>query len=177
MQRVNATAFRWTMDAAGDWLCIQTVKARQVLDALKEGKSYDVEIREHREKRSLDANAYFWVLADRLAEKTRIPKTDIYRSYIREIGGNHEVVCVADSAVEKLRSGWEHNGLGWQTDTMPSKLPGCVRVVLYYGSSTYDTAQMSRLIDLIVQDCREQGIETLPPEKLAGMMEEWGCTK
>lgn len=177
MERVNATSFRWTMDAAGDWLCIQTGKARQVLDALKEGKSYDVEIREHREKRSLDANAYFWVLADRLAEKTRIPKTDIYRSYIREIGGNHEVVCVADSAVEKLRSGWEHNGLGWQTDTMPSKLPGCVRVVLYYGSSTYDTAQMSRLIDLIVQDCREQGIETLPPEKLAGMMEEWGCTK
>lgn len=177
MERVNATLFRWTMDAAGDWLCVQTNKARQVIDSLKEGKAYDVEIKEHREKRSLDANAYFWVLADRLAEKTRIPKTDIYRSYIREIGGNHEVVCVADSAVEKLRSGWERNGLGWQTDTMPSRLPGCARVVLYYGSSTYDTAQMSRLIDLIVQDCREQGIETLPPDKLAGMMEEWGCTK
>lgn len=177
MERVNATLFRWTMDAAGDWLCVQTNKARQVIDSLKEGKAYDVEIKEHREKRSLDANAYFWVLADRLAEKTRIPKTDIYRSYIREIGGNHEVVCVADSAVEKLRSGWERNGLGWQTATMPSRLPGCARVVLYYGSSTYDTAQMSRLIDLIVQDCREQGIETLPPDKLAGMMEEWGCTK
>ena len=177
MERVNATLFRWTMDAAGDWLCVQTNKARQVIDSLKEGKAYDVEIKEHREKRSLDANAYFWVLADRLAEKTRIPKTDIYRSYIREIGGNHEVVCVADSAVEKLRSGWERNGLGWQTDTMPSRLPGCARVVLYYGSSTYDTAQMSRLIDLIVQDCREQGIETLPPDKLAGMMEEWGCTQ
>lgn len=76
-----------------------------MLDSLKEGKAYDVEIKEHREKRSLDANAYFWVLVDRLAEKLRIPKTDIYRSYIREIGGNHEVVCVADSAVEKLRSG------------------------------------------------------------------------
>lgn len=177
MERVNATAFRWSMDAAGDWLCIQTKDARRTLDGLKPGKVYDVEIKEHREKRSLDANAYFWVLVDRLAEKTRIPKTDIYRSYIREIGGNHEVVCVADSAVEKLRRGWEHNGLGWQTDTMPSKLPGCARVVLYYGSSTYDTAQMSRLIDLIVQDCREQGIETLPPDKLAGMMEEWGCTK
>lgn len=165
------------MDSAGDWLCIQTKDARRTLDGLKPGKVYDVEIKEHREKRSLDANAYFWVLVDRLAEKLRIPKTEIYRRYIREIGGNHEMVCVIDSAVEKLRNGWEHNGLGWQTDTMPSKLPGCVRVVLYYGSSTYDTAQMSRLIDLIVQDCREQGIETLPPDKLAGMMEEWGCTK
>nr|DAI83057.1 MAG TPA: NinB protein [Caudoviricetes sp.] len=177
MQRVNATSFRWTMDAAGDWLCVQTNKARQVLDSLKEGKAYDVEIKEHREKRSLDSNAYFWSLADRLAEKTRIPRTDIYRSYIREIGGNNETVCIPDKGVDKLRRGWEHNGLGWQTDTMSSKLPGCTNVVLYYGSSTYDTAQMSRLIDLIVQDCREQGIETLPPDKLAGMMEEWGCTK
>ncbi len=174
---MQADTFRWSMDSAGDWLCIQTKDARRTLDSLKPGKVYDVEIKEHREKRSLDANAYFWVLVDRLAEKLRIPKTDIYRRYIREIGGNHETVCVTAEAADKLRSGWEHNGLGWQTDTMPSKLPGCVRVVLYYGSSTYNTRQMSRLIDLIVQDCREQGIETLPPDKLAGMMEEWGCTK
>lgn len=177
MERVKASAFRWTMDDAGDWLCIQTGKARKILDELKAGKDYDVEIKEHREKRSLDANAYFWVLVDRLAEKTRIPKTDIYRSYIREIGGNHEMVCVIDSAVDKLRRGWEHNGLGWQTDTMPSKIPNCTNVILYYGSSTYNTRQMSHLIDMAVQDCQEQGIETLPPEKLAGMMEEWGCTK
>ena len=154
MQRVNTTSFRWTMDAAGDWLCIQTNKARQVIDSLKDGKAYDVEIKEHREKRSLDANAYFW-----------------------EIGGNHEIVCVIDSAVEKLRNGWEHNGLGWQTDTMASRIPGCTNVILYYGSSTYNTRQMSHLIDMAVQDCVEQGIETLSPDKLAGMMEEWGCTK
>lgn len=174
MERVKASAFRWTMDAAGDWLCIQTGKARKILDELKSGKDYDVEIKEHREKRSLDANAYFWVLADRLAEKTQIPKTDIYRSYIREIGGNNETVCITDKGVDKLRREWERNGDGWLTSTMPSKLPGCTNVVLYYGSSTYDTAQMSRLIDMAVQDCVEQGIETLPPEKLAGMMEEWG---
>lgn len=137
----------------------------------------DVTVKKHREKRSLDANAYFWVLVDRLAEKTQIPKTDIYRRYIREIGGNHEMVCVIDSAVEKLRNGWEHNGLGWQTDTMPSRVLGCTNVILYYGSSTYNTRQMSHLIDMAVQDCQEQNIETLSPEKLAGMMEEWGCTK
>ena len=137
----------------------------------------DVTVKKHREKRSLDANAYFWVLVDRLAKKTQISKTDIYRRYIREIGGNHEMVCVIDSAVEKLRNGWEHNGLGWQTDTMPSRVLGCTNVILYYGSSTYNTRQMSHLIDMAVQDCREQNIETLSPEKLAGMMEEWGCTK
>ena len=85
-------------------------------------------------------------------------------------------VQVIFSAVGKLRNGWEHNGLGWQTDTMASRIPGCTNVILYYGSSTYNTRQMSHLIDMAVQDCQEQDIETLSPDKLAGM-EEWGCTK
>lgn len=168
------------LSLARDGGYLLTIATRENVGALYDElheTDVDVTVKKHREKRSLDANAYFWVLADRLAEKTRIPKTDIYRRYIREIGGNHEMVCVIDSAVKKLRNGWEHNGLGWQTDTMPSRIPGCTNVILYYGSSTYNTRQMSHLIDMAVQDCQEQNIETLSPEKLAGMMEEWGCTK
>ena len=62
---------------------------------------------------------------------------------------------------------------GWISEKIPSKLPGCVNVILYYGSSACDTAQMSRLIDLIVQECRQQDIETLTPAELAAMMEGW----
>lgn len=168
------------LSLARDGGYLLTIATRENVGALYDElheTDVDVTVKKHREKRSLDANAYFWVLVDRLAEKTRIPKTDIYRRYIREIGGNHEMVCVIDSAVEKLRNGWEHNGLGWQTDTMPSRIPGCTNVILYYGSSTYNTRQMSHLIDMAVQDCQEQNIETLSPEKLAGMMEDWRCTK
>lgn len=165
------------LSLARDGGYLLTIATRENVGALYDElheTDVDVTVKKHREKRSLDANAYFWVLVDRLAEKTRIPKTDIYRRYIREIGGNHEMVCVIDSAVKKLRNGWEHNGLGWQTDTMPSRIPGCTNVILYYGSSTYNTRQMSHLIDMAVQDCQEQNIETLSPEKLAGMKEEWG---
>lgn len=168
------------LSLARDGGYLLTIATRENVGALYDElheTDVDVTVKKHREKRSLDANAYFWVLVDRLAKKTRIPKTDIYRRYIREIGGNHEMVCVIDSAVEKLRNGWEHNGLGWQTDTMPSRIPGCTNVILYYGSSTYNTRQMSHLIDMAVQDCQEQNIETLSPEKLAGMMEDWRCTK
>ena len=45
--------------------------------------------------------------------------------------------------------------------------------MLYYGSSTYDSAQMSRLIDLVVQECQAQGIETKTPEELALLKEDW----
>ena len=123
-----------------------------------------VEIKKAANRRSRDANAFAWVLIDKIAEKMRISKTDVYRSAIREIGGVSETVCVRDMAVERLRSGWEKNGIGWQTETMPSKLPGCTNVVLYYGSSTYDTAQMSRLIDLLIQEAEQLGIPTLKDE-------------
>ena len=123
--------------------------------------------------RSLNANAYFWVLADRLAEKTRIPKEEIYKNIVRDIGGNSETICVQNKAVSRICEGWAHNGLGWVTDTLPSKIDGCTNVILYYGSSTYDSEQMSRLIDLIVQECEEQGIDTKTPEELARLKEEW----
>lgn len=150
--------------------------ARQFVISMKQ-RTYTCEVKEQHKKRSLDANAYFWVLADKLAEATRISKDDIYRHAIREIGGNSTTVCVRDMAAEKLCQGWEKNGLGWLADTFPSKLPGCVNVTLYYGSSTYDTKQMSRLIDNIVQDCQAVGIETLTPDKLALLVEKWGDAK
>lgn len=133
----------------------------------------NVEIKKAANKRSKDANAFCWVLVDKIAERMRIAKSEVYRSAIREIGGVSETVCVRDKAVDRLRSGWEKNGIGWQTETMPSKLPGCTNVVLYYGSSTYDTAQMSRLIDLLIQEAEQLGIPTLRDEATE-LLGKWG---
>ena len=147
--------------------------AMNLYDELHECEKLSVKIDKHREKRSLDANAYCWVLMDKLAAKLNTTKEEIYRTTIREIGGVSEVVCVQDEAVENLCEKWSSNGLGWQTDTMPSKIDGCTIVVLYYGSSTYDTAQMSRLIDNIVQDCEAVGVDTKTPDEIADMLSLW----
>ena len=174
--KLKSDAFRWMEDSGGTWLCVKTSRkdAVKVCAEAAQGIVHEVNIEKHRQRRSLDANAYCWVLLDKLAEKLRMSKTDIYRQYIREIGGNCEIVCVLEHAADKLMDGWGRNGIGWITDKMPSKLPGCVNVVLYYGSSTYNSAQMARLINMIVEDCKAQDIETLPPYKLDSMMEEWG---
>ena len=159
----------------GGWLCLKVnepAHARAFI--LKLGrKLYDCSIKEHREKRSLDANAYAWVLIDKISKETNVHKTDVYREAIREVGGNTDIICVPEKSVDALCEGWGRGRLGWLTDRMPSKLPGCVNVVLYYGSSTFDTQQMSRLIDGLVQDCRALGLETLPPDKLALLKEAW----
>ena len=144
-----------------------------LIPTLDDKKKYVIEIKQYRQKRSLDANAYCWVLIDKLAEKTGVSKSEVYRSAIKEIGGNCETVCVQDKAVDKLCRGWHHNGEGWQTETSKSKLEGCTNVTLYYGSSVYDTMQMSRLIDNIVQDCKAVGIETMTPAELQSLKESW----
>lgn len=136
---------------------------------------YDLTIKEHREKRSLDANAYAWVLIHKLAAAMHLKPVEVYRQQIVGIGDNYTPMCVREKDVQRFISSWERNGLGWIVqDLGASQVPGCRNLAAYHGSSVYDTAQMSRLIDNIVQDCKAiGGIETLSPEKLALLKEEW----
>ena len=147
---------------------------KQLVDDLNGCEKLSIEIKPFRARRSLDANAYAWVLMDRLAERLNESKVDIYREYVKHIGGNSEIVCVKNSAVGRLKEGWSKNGIGWMTDTMPSKIEGCTNIILYYGSSTYDSAQMARLLDLIIQDCKDQGIPTETPDEIARLKALWG---
>ena len=82
------------------------------IDSLDDKKTYRLSVVELKERRSLNANAYAWVLIDKLAAKLNIGKTDIYRSYIKEIGGNSDIVCVQNKALNDLRKAWETRGIG-----------------------------------------------------------------
>ena len=138
-----------------------------------DGKEVSFEIKQLRKHRSLDANAYCWVLIDKIAEKTGVRKTEVYRQAIKEIGGVSDTICVMDKAVERLREGWEKNGIGWQTDTLKSQLPGCTNVVLYYGSSVYDSKQMASLIDSLIQEAEGLGIPTITDNEAEKLIGKW----
>lgn len=146
---------------------------KSLVDDMSTKDKLSIEIKPYRARRSLDANAYFWVLCSKLADALGLTKEEVYRECIRDIGGNSEIICVKDSAVSKLCDGWSGRGMGWITDTFPSKLKGCTNVEMYYGSSTYDTKQMSQLISVAVESCKQFGIETLTPSELALLVERW----
>lgn len=174
MTLLDFTSARW--DGTTGEFCIKPVNVPAVLQWLvkhDEHKAYTCEIKEQRKKRSLDANAYFWVLADKLAAATGEKKEDVYRRAIREIGGVSDTVCVTDKAAQKLMDIWSGRGLGWFCESFPSKIPGCTNVILYSGSSTFDTKQMARLIDNVIQDCDAVGIETMTPKERALLLDNW----
>lgn len=137
-------------------------------------KLYDCEIKEHRNKRSLDANAYAWVLLGKLSKVMRLPVDEVYRGYIKDLGDNYLPVCIQEKDVKRFKQSWTAKGIGWVVgDLGESQVPGCHNLAAYYGSSVYDKQTFCRFLDLIIQDCKAVGIETLPPEKLALLKEEW----
>ena len=136
-------------------------------------KAGEYEIRPVRKKRSTDANAYLWTLLDKLSAELETPKEELYQMQIKQIGGVSTIVCVKNKALDKFRKEWESRGIGWQTETIPVRSKDCTGVICYYGSSTFDTKQMSRLIDSVVRDCQSIGIETKSPEEVQSLLEQW----
>ena len=137
-------------------------------------KLYNLEVKEYRQKRSLDANAYAWVLIHKLAAAMHLTPEEVYLQEVLNVGDNFTPMCVREKDVERFKKSWQSNGLGWPVmDLGPSQVPGCRNLAAYHGSSTYDTHQMSRLIDNLVQDCKALDIETLSEEKLSLLKEGW----
>ena len=173
----EAISFR-EIKLEGGWLMVKPEKAdlgkAMALVRKHKNKLYDLDVKEHRQKRSLDANAHAWVLIHKLAAVERITPEEVYLLNIPKVGNNYTPVCLRECDVQRFIKSWESNGLGWPVkDLGPSQVPGCRNLMAYHGSSTYDTQQMSVLIDNLVQDCKALDIETLSPEKLSLLKEAW----
>ena len=147
-------------------------KQLDIVEELKNEDKLNIELKKYRKKRSLDSNAYAWVLLGELQSTLNIPKEEIYRDLIKNIG-SYEVLPVKNEAVEKFRQAWSKNGLGWVTETTKSKLEGFTNVIAYYGSSTYNTKEMTRLIVMLVEECKQFEIETKPKAEINSLLRSW----
>lgn len=146
---------------------------REEYDELAD-KEISVEIKKYNRKRSLDINSYCWVIIDKIAEKTKIKKTEIYRNAIKEIGGVSTIICVKDEAVDALCRNWAEHGLGWMTEKTKSKIHGCTNITLWYGSSVFNSAQMNDLVNSLIQDAETLGIPTMTPDETEKLLTQWG---
>lgn len=136
-----------------------------------------VEVKKYRPQRSIDANAYMWVLCDKIAQNVKTTKESVYREIIKRVGV-FSVIAAQEDKCEAVINGWEGRGIGWVAEVMDGcKLDGCVRVILYYGSSTYNTEEFSRLLDEIISEAKELGIDTATPDEIALMKERWNDEK
>lgn len=143
----------------------------QYLWELDENKKY--QLSEYKEKRSLDSNAYAWVLIGEIAKKLHITKEEVYIKNIKEMG-KYELLPIKNEAVDTFINAWASKGVGWICEILgESKIENYTNVIVYYGSSTYNTKEMSIFIDGVVQEAQQLGIDTRTPEQIEELKRLW----
>lgn len=135
-------------------------------------KEKQFEIKEHKEKRSLSCNAYCWMLLGEIANEIGRTKEDIYRDYIKN-KGIYRIITMNSEAVPTFTKIWSEKGLGWICETSETKIAGLTDVIAYYGTSSYNTKQMSGFVDYVVQEARQLGIKTKEDYEIEKLIEEW----
>lgn len=169
------------LDGETTFLClaVHPKDARKFVGDMKQGKKYAAELKEHRERRSLDANAYFHVLVGKIAEAMGLGFEEVKTSLVTEYGAferDEDGVKVgfklpASVNVEaiyryvKLFDTREENG----------KLFNCY--IVFKHTHLMDSKEMGRLIDGPVHEAKNLGLETMPPAKLAALVESWRGSK
>lgn len=142
----------------------------QELQILKALDKLTICIKKWKKKRSLDANAYAWVLMSKIANVINSSKEEVYEEFLQNYGPIYEdedeyVAITVESTVNMSKIGGH-----WKRYKDNGKFTSYLKIK---GSSEYDTAEMSHFIDHIIEEAKELGIETLPPDEIERIKTAW----
>ena len=120
-------------------------------------KVLDVEVKQHRKRRSINANALCWELCSQIGKALTppVPKEEIYRNAIRNVGV-YEDLLVREEFLDAFMQEQDQKGIGWFAEVVgEAPLRGWMEVHAYSGSSVYNTKEMSLLIDSLIDDAQQ----------------------
>ena len=130
-----------------------------------------VEVKQFREKRSLDANAALWKMLSMMAEKLGTDKDTLYLDYLQKYGVFTHVI-VKPNAVDRIKSEWR-TVVELGEVTINGKTG--IQLQCYFGSSQLDSKEFSVLLQGVIDEAKELGIEFISKEDFNRMMNEWGA--
>lgn len=139
---------------------------------LKE-KAFDIEIKEHKEKRSLSANSYAWLLQDKIAKALNRRVDDIHNEMILQYGVL-EVLSVKKEAVESVIRLCDYYKILGESEINRKTF---THIKCGIGTHLYNTAEMSKFIEGVVAEAQELGIETKTPDEIAQLESLWRSEK
>lgn len=141
-------------------------------DIIAKGKLLDVSIKQCRFRRSNDANSYAWVLITKIADALRADKQGVYIQMLERYGQREKnLLSVVSEAVDMIYTATNNHCTTIGTSVLNGK--EFTHLAILRGSSTYDSNEMAILVDGIVSEAKELGIETLTPKELSLLINEW----
>ena len=138
------------------------------------GSDVDFKAEKRREKRSLNANSYFYVLCGKIADATDASKPEVHNRMLCRYGQymkdkDNIVFCLYPADIDYQNAEDVH-----LKPTGHFEDKGGIRYewfTIMRGSHDYNTQEMAKLIDGTVSEARELGIETLTPAEIKRMEE------
>lgn len=127
-----------------------------------------IEVKKFTEKRSLNANAYFHLLVGKIAEVVRLPMSEVKRKMVFDYGT--QLGAFRAEATIPLEAAFTYFQI--IRESKGTKRP-CVDVIVWKPTHTLDKAEMARLIDGVVEEAEQLGIETRTPNEIADMLNLW----
>lgn len=148
-----------------------------IVEELKNENKLNIELKKYRKPRSLDANKYFWKLLQEVCDYKDIDTIEDYKRRVKELGifKQFKIMTQDVKTFEKI---WTDRGIAWFCEIVDTTYIGDTEFKIinaYYGSSSYNSKQMSRLIDNLVQDCKAVGIEAKPQAEIDSLLKQWDC--
>ncbi len=141
----------------------------------KQDKTKKYEIKEYKKKRSNDANAYFHVLVNELARYYNIPDSEMkikmnlqYGTIAKDANGNSVGVKIPQST--EIRQFYDYAKWFGECEENGIKFD---KYLFYKRTHTLDTKEMSQLINGVVQECQDVGIETKSKAEINSLLEQW----
>ena len=143
---------------------------------LEQDSTKKYEVKEVRGKRSATANNYFWKLLQELCELQNLDTIQEYKKRVKELGIFRRI-RIETKDVKTFEIMWQDKGIAWFCEVADTEYIGNIEFKIinaYYGSSSFNSRQMARLIDGVVQDCKAVGIATRPKSEIDSLLKEWG---
>jgi len=146
------------------------VEIVELKDVISRGKELSVDIKQYRKQRSLDANALLWKMCTEIANVIRSTKDEVYLQMLERYGVFTHII-VKPEAVDRVVQEWRTARVLGEV-TVNNKTG--IQVMCYYGSHLYDTKEFSVLLDGIISEAKDMGIDVISESEKQSLLNEWG---
>lgn len=159
----------WKTDKYSITFSVNEPAAISAVDSLKDSK-LSIKAKKYRKHRSIDANRMLWACIGEIAAAILADKWDIYLQMLKRYGSKYTYICVKPNMVEAVKAQWRESEVIGTIDINGKE---AVQMLCYFGSSTYDTKEFSVLLDGVISEMQEMGLETPPSADMKRALEDW----
>lgn len=159
----------WATGQVNITFSVNEKAALNEIEKIQKVEKLSIEAVKHREKRSLDANALLWMCLGKMAEALQTDKWNVYLQMLRRYG-KYTYICVKPNVVDAVKAQWrECEVIG------DIKINGsdAVQMLCYFGSSTFNTKEFSTLLDGVISEMVEIGIQAPSSQEMQRALEQW----